>query len=208
MQLPSEPKTWQDIPPWCREVTRLLRAIYPRPSIDLLPTVGAGGTTSRVKSKAVNPAAIATFPDFSGYDAGGGYLGIDNGFLNWSAYAGGTSQLPTGMTAGAIRGSSSAFTIAVEGVGFAWIEVDCNTDADAAGDSSGGTIAGSVTSVTIETGDTVPTNEDGSYYLMLCGYSVNTSGSATSIAVSPGIQGIGSQNFLYCGGAGYFWGTN
>ena len=52
MQLPNEPVAGQPIPAsWGAMIVRYLRSITPRPSPDILPSVGAGGTTFKSLAK-------------------------------------------------------------------------------------------------------------------------------------------------------------
>lgn len=123
------------------------------------------------------------FNDYSLYDAGSGKLGIDNGTIN--------GALPTGMSSGATRGSDIAYKTEVDtGNGVAYLIVTVNTS------------TGAITSRTIGTDSAVPSDVDGTGYQILGDFNKADSG---KITIGSGNQGIGSQNFLYCGGFQYFW---
>ena len=60
MQLPREPASKEAITAdWGRQVVRMLRAIAPRPSPDVLPQTGAGGTSYRILDRARSSAGVA-----------------------------------------------------------------------------------------------------------------------------------------------------
>lgn len=129
---------------------------------------------------------IILYNDLSLYDAGGGFLGIDNGTFTDSAI-GGQVWLPTGMTVGAIRGSLTAFKIAVSVSGYAWAVVSIDDDGS-------GTTTGNITAVSIDVGATVPDSTTGTAYAPLGQYDVT----AGVLSIN-NPQGIRSQTFVFCG---------
>lgn len=60
MQIPTEPNAGQPLSAeWGRQVVRALRSIWPKPSPDILPQPGGGGTTYQLRSRRGGPGAAA-----------------------------------------------------------------------------------------------------------------------------------------------------
>ncbi|GEM_PF-3739877 len=158
MQLPTPPKSWEDVPRWAREVNNLLRSIYPRPSPDVLPSVGPGGTTYKTIADPGKKITRTTRPFQIAASA---------------AYEARvfTSLLCGDTPAGFSPGDDPAFTLTVADGDKIWAGV--TTD--------GGFTNGSVTSRFIDCGSSVPADdpEGFTFYIRLGSVSVDGDGNVT-----------------------------
>jgi hypothetical protein len=112
MKIPSEPRSFQDIPRWTREVTVFLRAINPQNSPDVTVQGGSGGTKFRSRPGVAIP--LPSPVDFAAQDAS------DKNGLNVRIYGGTVFEVTNGTL-------WNAEEIAVPGGGFlqsgAWTTV-------------------------------------------------------------------------------------
>lgn len=160
---------------WAKTVVSImdrLDAVTPQEgtNVSIADIVAGGGKEISVKtSSGISPP----FNDLAMYDSGGGKLGIDNGTVG--------GELPTGMTAGATRGSVDAYTHAVTGSGIAYVIVTVDTSTHA------------ILTRTFGFGASVPADTEDTGHVSLGDYT-NTAG---VITIGSGKQGIGSQSYLY-----------
>ncbi len=191
MQLPTIPTRWEDVPRWAGQVNALLRSFYPRPSPDIMPSVGAGGTTHQLRVQPGRGAA-AVLNSFALSDAstktGGSVtkkIGVSNGLIAVGGaltLASGLTGLPSGMTAG---GDPPYEDEVANDDNFAWIELTIDNSGDAP----------QVTDIEINEGATIPANSGTKLCIPLGDF--DASGD-TSVAIGSGTKGIGSQLVIAC----------
>jgi hypothetical protein len=130
MEIPKVPTSVQDLPGWCRSMTRLARAIYPRPNGIIRPRVGAGGTTfdidinatSRTTAAAAQtPFQVLGAPDSS--DPGGLYVTFNPYSYLFTAFDIGAKATITNLMP-----VSPATGLSVEEGDYVWLEIDMQLD--------------------------------------------------------------------------------
>lgn len=190
MQLPSTPKNWHDVPRWAAAVNNLLRAIYPRPSPDILPTVGAGGTTFQ---SLVNPKKSSQIlPDFSIYDASvsdghGGTtkkIGVKNGLISAAGlllFSDGVTGLPSGISDG---GDPPYEQEVANDDTVAYLEIDFDTSGDNP----------KISTISLNAASSLPASEGTTLYIPLGSFDA----SGSTLKIGSGQVGIGSQVVQAC----------
>ncbi len=118
MQIPNEPEKGQPITAeWARQIVRLLRALYPRPSPEVFPQVRPGGTTFKIRAQ--SPGRAASAPCNLKCTAGA-VEEVNKIFVSWGTICG---RQPTGFSA------SDTFSLTPAGdTGYVYAKGVANTD--------------------------------------------------------------------------------
>jgi len=182
------PKPIKKGPKW------LQKGFEERDKVDkqISPSAGAGITidqTSPDSSKISTTSegggsGAAVYPAFSLYDASdelGFKIGVDNGFVG--------SELPSGMTPGATRGSAGAYKLGVSGTGVVYLHVTVNSE------------TGAISSVVIGYGTSVPSDDETNGYCAIGDYST----ASGALSIGSGKSGVGNLGYIYSGGYHYFY---
>lgn len=170
---PGPPKGWAGLPTWCGQFYRYVISRLPLAGIGLTPNQTDGGTMF-----STTPGGVAASPviiDFQLSDMSNQTDGTQVGIYGGTVYDINGSQLltPTAL----VLGAYTAFSVST-GDTVAYLIVTYTQSTN-----------GPVTSITVDTDASLPSNTSGTFYIPLGNFTVNTA--SVTITTSP----IGDQVF-------------
>jgi hypothetical protein len=183
MQLPAEPSAGQPLTAqWCAQVVRYLRAITPRASADVMPSVGAGGATFSLRARRAGGGANI-YPSFYPIDATtqeGEGEPVRKVRITYGLVCG---EAPDGMS----LGDSPPYVLPLAGsAGHVYLVISLDEE-------------DTIDSVSIDSAAERPADAHPIYHHTICTWAVDDTG----FHLAPAL--LGSQWFELCGGVEAVW---
>jgi hypothetical protein len=204
MLVPKEPASMEELPAWCRAMTRLARALYPRPNGKIRPSVGAGGTTFDIDLPRGGSGGAANIFQFALSGTAGEDGATPSVTLSYGSVIAAGALNPNGVqpypsTLLATNTPPWSDTIPVPDDGGSWwAYLIVVIDQDPAGD---GSLPPAITSIAWNLFDTTKENDPTTFtYYWPLGWG-GVDGDTNAATVIEGSIGIGSQQISYVGGS-------